>query len=181
MGQDDHSAIEFMADRFGITREEAYKLYSEEQEELGHDVPGTMPPAWRESRQAYQLSSSQKLTWFDLSTEHSLNYIDKNIGPEIYVTCGVRAVDLSHLQADERLLTTLIATRLRNLMLHDGSFADGIRFTSRHGIGTCWAFWMRRTDAVLDNELVISDDGVPIDIDDPDLLEVTQRFGIRAS
>jgi len=173
------TAIEFMAEQFDLSVEEARNLYVDEQESLGHDHPGTIPANWREGRRLYQLSSTEDPTWFDLSTTHSLAYIDRNIGSEIYKICGVKAVDLSHLLGAERKLTTLIATRLRTLRLHDGSFADGIRFTSRHGAGTCWAFWMRRTDDGLDNEIVTSDEGSDIDATDPDLLDVTQRFNIR--
>ncbi|WP_334123351.1 hypothetical protein [Glutamicibacter sp.] len=173
------TAIDFMAERFGITPAQAHSLYIEEQRELGHDGPGTFPKHWREGRRIYELSSREELVWFDLGTAHSLAYIDRNFGPEIAKTCGVKAVDLSHLLGADRKLTTLISTRLRNLWLHDGSFADGIRFTSRHGVGTCWAFWMRRTDDGLDNDLVSASDGQAIYVDDPDLLNVTRRFNIR--
>ncbi|WP_345474039.1 hypothetical protein QMQ05_06675 [Glutamicibacter ectropisis] len=168
-----------MAERFGITPAQAHSLYIEEQRELGHDGPGTFPKHWCEGRRIYELSSREELVWFDLGTAHSLAYIDRNFGPEIAKTCGVKAVDLSHLLGADRKLTTLISTRLRNLWLHDGSFADGIRFTSRHGVGTCWAFWMRRTDDGLDNDLVSASDGQAIYVDDPDLLNVTRRFSIR--
>lgn len=173
------TAIDFMAERFGITPAQAHSLYIEEQRELGHDGPGTFPKHWREGRRIYELSSREELVWFDLGTAHSLAYIDRNFGPEIAKTCGVKAVDLSHLLGADRKLTTLISTRLRNLWLHDGSFADGIRFTSRHGVGTCWAFWMRRTDDGLDNDLVSASDGQAIYVDDPDLLNVSRRFNIR--
>lgn len=76
-------------------------------------------------------------------------------------------------------LTVLAAARLRDLRLVDGGFADGIRFISRHGAGVCWAFWMRRTDDGLDNELLSSGTGVSIMADDPDLLDVSRRFGIK--
>ncbi|MCW4466513.1 RES domain-containing protein [Glutamicibacter sp. MNS18] len=175
------TAIGFMAERFGLTEDEAYNLYADEQESLGHDRPGGFPANWREGRRLYHLSSTQDLTWFDLSTTHSLQYIDKYIGPEIYRTCGVKAVDLSHLFGPDRKLTTLIASRLRNLRLEDGSFADGVSFTSRHGAGNCWAFWMRRTDDEMDHELVTSDVGSPNSTEDPDLLDVTSRFNIRVN
>lgn len=137
------------------------------------------PSAGREGRRIYELASKEDLVWFDLGTAHSLAYIDRNFGPEIAKTCDVKAVDLSHLLGADCKLTTLISTRLRNLRLADGSFSDGIRFTSRHGIGTCWAFWMRRTDDGLDNDLVFASEGLEIPADDPDLLNVSQRFNIR--
>jgi len=173
------TAIDFMAEQFGITREEAHTLYIEEQRELGHEEPGTFPKNWREGRRIYELTSKEDLVWFDLGTAHSLAYIDRNFGPEIAKTCGVKAVDLSHLLGADRKLTTLISTRLRNLRLDDGGFADGIWFTSRHGIGTCWAFWMRRTDDGLGNDLIFAGEGLEIQADDPDLLDVSQRFNIR--
>ena len=64
------TAIGFMAERFGLTEDEAYNLYADEQESLGHDRPGGFPANWREGRRPYHLSSTQDLTWFNLSTTH---------------------------------------------------------------------------------------------------------------
>lgn len=179
LDQDARTAIDFMAERFGLTFNEAHNLYAEEQKASGHDAHGKLPGNWRESRRLYHLTSSEDLVWFDLSTAHSLEYIDRNLGPEIAAVCGVNAVDLSHLVGGNRNLTTLIATRLRNLRLNDGGLADGIRFESRHGVGRCWAYWMRRTDDGHDNESVVASVAQWIQVDDPDLLDVTRRFNIR--
>lgn len=173
------SAIEFMARQFGESFEAAQERYSSEQQLLGHQAPGVLPASWRESRKIYGLRSDLELTWFNLNTEHSLTYIDKILGAEIYRTCGVPAVDASHLERDDRMLTTLIASSLRKLRLEDGGFADGIRFNSRHGIGQCWAFWMRRTDDGLVGEPVNSDGGVEFGADDSDLVKVARRFDVR--
>ncbi|MGH3654650.1 hypothetical protein [Glutamicibacter sp.] len=181
LDRNSRTAIDFMAELFNITQAEAHALHIEEQKALGHDEPGTFPRNWREGRRLYELTSKTDLLWFDLNTAHSLAYIDRNFGSEIANICGVNAVDLSHLLGADRKLTTLISTRLRNLRLHDGSFADGIRFTSRHGVGNCWAFWMRRTDDGLDNELVFASEGRKIHADDRDLLNVSERFNIRFS
>lgn len=179
MGHDDRTAITFMAEAFSISREEAFQLYADEQESQGHPAPGILPPTWRENRLLYHLSSTKELAWFDLSTAHSLTFIDHQFGSELYKTCGVRAIDLSHLQGENRRVTTLIATKLRNLRLNDGGFADGIRFNSRHGSGLCWAFWMRRTDDDLDDDLVHTDTGVAIKANDPELAAVAKRFGLQ--
>ncbi|WP_066138016.1 hypothetical protein [Glutamicibacter mysorens] len=168
-----------MAEQFGISQEEAHALYIEEQQRPGHDELGTFPRNWCEGRRLYELASKEDLVWFDLSSAHSLEYIDRNFGPEISKSCDVNAVDLFHLFGANRKLTTLISTSLRNLRLHDVSFADGIRFTSRHGVGMCWALSMRRTDDGLDSDLVVATEGQQILADDPDLLNVSQRFNIR--
>ncbi|WP_417233644.1 hypothetical protein [Arthrobacter sp.] len=168
-----------MADAFEESWEEAFARYAEEQLSLGHSAPGTLPATWRESRKIYELSSPGDLVWFDLTTDHSLAYIDRVLGAEIYRTCDVSSVDASHLIGDNRILTTLVATRLRTLRLQDGGYADGIRFASRHGIGQCWAFWMRRTDDGLDNEPVISSDGASFSARDIDFNAVAKRFDIQ--
>lgn len=122
-----------MASRFGLSFEDAFELYAQEQSILGNMIPGWLNAAWRESRKVYELRSTGELAWFDLSTEHSLTYIDHVLGAEIYRVCGIASVDDSHLRGDHRTLTTLIATRLRSTRLQNGDFADGIRFDSRHG------------------------------------------------
>lgn len=173
------SAIAFMAEAFKESWEEAFNRYADEQLFLGHSAPGTLPASWRESRKVYELNSAEDLVWFDLSTDHSLAYIDRVLGAEIYRTCHVSSIDASHLIGDNRVLTTLVATRLRSLRLQDGGYADGIRFASRHGIGQCWAFWMRRTDDGLDNEPVSNSSGVSFSVRDVDLNDVAKRFDIQ--
>lgn len=54
------------------------------------------------------------------------------------------------LTGDDRVLTTAIATTLRD----DGTLPLGIRFLSKHGhpaqgTGICWAYWMRNVDSGL--------------------------------
>lgn len=173
------SAIAFMADAFDESWEDAFARYADEQLALGHPAPGTLPATWRESRKVYELSSASELVWFDLSTDHSLAFIDRVFGEEIYRTCNVASIDASHLMGDNRVLTTLVATRLRSLRLQDGGYADGIRFSSRHGIGQCWAFWMRRIDDGLDNEPISASDGASFSAKDLDLNAVAKRFDIQ--
>jgi hypothetical protein len=173
------SAIAFMAEAFGESWEEAFARYAAEQLSLGHPAPGTLPATWRESRKAYELRSAGDLTWFDLAADHSLAYLDRVLGAEIYRTCNVASIDASHLIGDNRALTTLVATRLRSLRLRDGGHADGIRFASRHGIGQCWAFWMRRTARGVDHEPVSSGNGSSFSVRDLDFNAVAKRFDIR--
>lgn len=74
------SAITFMADAFGESWEEAFARYTDEQLSLSHSAPGTLPASWRESRKVYELHSAGDLVWFDLTTDHSLAYIDQVLG-----------------------------------------------------------------------------------------------------
>jgi len=179
LGLESRSAIQFIAERFGLGFEAARDLHAEEMSYLGHEEPGMMPASWRDGRRLYRIESTNELTWLDLNTSHSLDYIEQAMGPEIHKTCGLMDLDLSQLLGSNRLLTTLVAGRLRDLQLVDGGFADGIRFISKHGAGVCCAFWMRRTDDDLDNELLTSGTGVSITADDPDLFDVSRRFGIK--
>lgn len=73
-----------------------------------------------------------------------------------------------------RAVTTLIAGWLRDTaMLFDGTHPLGIRFVSKHGhptggSGTCWAYWMRATDAGTAEPAVVIGE-TPIEQDDADL------------
>ena len=71
-------------------------------------------------------------------------------------------------------MTTLIAHWLRGLILDDGAYPAGVRFTSKYGAGAgsgiCWAYWLRHRDAGLDHD--------PVDVLDSG--EISRRPGPRS-
>jgi hypothetical protein len=87
---------------------------------------------------------------------------------------------LAHVTGDDRAITTLIASWLRDTVtLFDGTQPLGVRFTSKHGhpagsAGRCWAYWMRAKDAGLPEPVrVLAEE--PIGENDQDL-SVAQKF-----
>lgn len=73
----------------------------------------------------------------------------------------------------------MVTTRLRAMALVNGGQANGIQFNSRHGIGLCWAYWMRSTDLGLAQEPVTSRPGRGFTLFDPDFNAVAKRFDIK--
>jgi hypothetical protein len=92
---------------------------------------------------------------------------------------------LSHLTSDDRVLTTAIATQLRNAVtLDDGSLPLGIRFVSKHGVpvgatGTSWAYWMRDVDEGLRERTVVTETR-SIEHDDAAFITAQQHCRIRS-
>ena len=92
---------------------------------------------------------------------------------------------LTHLTGDDRVLTTAIATGLRDeVTLDDGTLPLGIRFLSKHGhpaqgTGICWAYWMRYVDRGLDEPSTITH-RTGIHDDDADLVAVQTYCKIRS-
>jgi hypothetical protein len=72
---------------------------------------------------------------------------------------------------------SLIAQWIREQALDDGSYSAGAKFHSKFGGGTCWAYWMRRTDDGLGPEPVeiIAED--EIQPHDDDLEYVLNLYG----
>lgn len=75
-------------------------------------------------------------------------------------------------------MSTRIAAWIRNQVLEDGSRPLGIEFGSKHGGGRCWAYWMRRSDDGLGDDLASTDPGIPIQRDRTALAVVATRFGL---
>ncbi|RCS77839.1 hypothetical protein CIK70_12265 [Brachybacterium alimentarium] len=92
---------------------------------------------------------------------------------------------LAHLTGDDRVLTTAIATALRDeVTLDDGTLPLGIRFLSKHGhpargTGICWAYWMRYVDRGLDEPATITHQ-TGIRDDDADLIAVQAYCKIKS-
>jgi hypothetical protein len=93
----------------------------------------------------------------------------------------VADLDVAVLRGANRAATVLMAARVRGLILDDASRPHGIRFSSRHATGDCWAFWLRHVDAgsTAASEPLQPDDGSPLIADDVDLRTVADRFAIR--
>lgn len=67
---------------------------------------------------------------------------------------GEPEITLGAFTGNNRQATTTIADWIRGQVLDNGSYADGIKFHSKYGTGTCWAYWLRRLDLGLTDDLV---------------------------
>ncbi|MFF5794631.1 hypothetical protein ACFY5D_21515 [Paeniglutamicibacter sp. NPDC012692] len=122
-------------------------------------VPGRIPANWREGRLLYTLQFGAG-RWIDIAHAATLTVLNDSIGRELHDD-GVlpESLTLSEVTGGDRRSTTLLAAYLREQVLEDGTYPLGIRFPSKHGSagagqGHCYAFWMRRRDVGLDDDMV---------------------------
>ncbi|MCG2623016.1 RES domain-containing protein [Arthrobacter sp. I2-34] len=171
------SAVSFAAAQFGIPEAEAQALVEEDWTRNGNMVPGWLPASWREGRLMYRLRMDGPASWVDLTAAESVAALNRHLGPAFDEELNIPQITLGALTGENREATTLIAQWIREQVLDDGSYAAGVRFHSKFGGGTCWAWWMRRTDDGLGPELVeiIAED--EIHPRDPDLDYVLKLYG----
>lgn len=143
----------------GLPLEEMRRNVEEEWAANSSMVPGWIPANWREGRLLYTLQFGAGW-WIDIAHAATLAMLNDSIGHDLYDD-GVlpESLTLSEVTGGDRRCTTLLASYLREQVLDDGSYPLGIRFPSKHGSagashGQCYAFWMRRRDVGLDDDVV---------------------------
>lgn len=179
--QDERRALQPVADAMSIPLDELWDQVVAEWDEDGKMNASWLPRAFREGRGIYTLNFPAG-SWVDISAIETISALQDVFDGEIPSKTGVLqgALTLSHLMGEDRILTTSIATMLRNnVELDDGSLPLGIRFISKHGQPAgrsehCWAYWMRNVDAGLaEPTKVLAENS--IEGHDPDLV-VAQRY-----
>ncbi|RJT91533.1 hypothetical protein D6T64_01705 [Cryobacterium melibiosiphilum] len=129
------------------------------------DQAGTMrarwlPRVWRDGRVLYRLTYPPGW-WVDITSTRTLAALSAALDTELNDLGVSGGLTVAHVTSDDRAITTLIAGWLRDTVtLFDGTQPLGIRFISKHGhptngTGTCWAYWMRATDAGLNEPISI--------------------------
>ncbi|MHC6223170.1 RES domain-containing protein [Arthrobacter sp. MMS24-S77] len=149
--------------------------------EWGNQLPPyTLPASWRNDRMMYKITVPRDGWFVDITTFQSITALEKTLGPQL-VLLGVTGVDLSLLSGGRRDVTCEISEWVHALTLDDGSRPHGVVYPSRHGGERCWATWLRRIDDGLEpaTEPSRPDSGSQIPRNDPDLLYVLQRFGLK--
>ncbi|GLB68716.1 RES domain-containing protein [Arthrobacter mangrovi] len=177
VGDQFNSAVAFAAEQFGITKENAQKLVEEDWARNGNMMPGWLPASWRDGRLMYRLRMNTLASWVDLTAAESVAALNRFLGEAFEEQLGIAGITLGTLTGENREATTLIAQWIREQVLDDGSYPAGAKFHSKFGGGTCWAYWMRRTDDGLGPEPVdiISED--EIQPHDGDLDYVLSLYG----
>ena len=167
------------ADAMGIPLDEYWALVVADWEEAGTMRARWLPKVWRDGRAIYQLNYPPGW-WVDITSATTLAALSAQLDNELTDVGITGGLTLAHVTDDDRAITTLIARHLRDTVtLFNGTQPLGIRFTSKHGhptggTGTCWAYWMRATDAGVDEPIdIIAEE--PIDETDEDL-KTAQKF-----
>jgi hypothetical protein len=166
-------ALQKDADAMGIPLEQYWDMVVDDWDQAGTMRARWLPRAWRDGRALYRVDYPTGW-WVDIMSTHTLAALSRHLEDELADLDITGGLTVAHVTADNRAVTTLIASWLRDTAtLFDGTQPLGIRFTSKHGhptggTGTCWAYWMRATDAGLIEPVTVTDEA-PIDEDDPDL------------
>jgi hypothetical protein len=172
-------ALQKDADAMGIALDDYWAMIVADWDHAGTMRARWLPRAWRDGRAIYRLNYPTGW-WVDITSTHTLSALSAQLENELTHLGITGGLTLAHVTADNRAATTMIAAWLRNTAtLFDGTQPLGIRFTSKHGhptggTGTCWAYWMRATDAGLDEPVAVVDE-VAINEGDADL-KTAQRL-----
>lgn len=177
-------AMQKDADAMGIPLEQYWAMVVEDWDQAGTMRARWLPRAWRDGRTIYRISYPAGW-WVDIMSTSTLIALSGHLEDGL-VDLGVTGgLTVAHVTGDDRAVTTLIARWLRDTAtLFDDTQPLGIRFTSKHGhptggTGNCWAYWMRATDAGLDEPITIFDEAA-IDENDVDLTIAQEYCKIQA-
>jgi len=176
-------ALQKDADAMGIPLEQYWDMVVDDWDQAGTMRARWLPRAWRDGRALYRVDYPTG-RWVDIMSTHTLAALSRHLEDELADLDITGGLTVANVTADNRAVTTLIARWLRETAtLFDGTQPLGIRFTSKHGhptggTGTCWAYWMRATDAGLTEPVTVTDEA-PIDEDDPDLNIAQQLCKIK--
>lgn len=149
-------ALQPIADAMGQDLDALWREIVAEWDEAGAMRASWLPRAFREGRKLYTLTFPAGW-WIDITATETIAALE-DLLPHAWPTSeGLleEPLTLAHLTGDDRVLTTAIATTLRDeVTLDDGTLPLGIRFLSKHGhpaqgTGICWAYWMRNVDSGL--------------------------------
>ena len=100
----------------------------------------------------------------DITSTNTLTALSEHLDDELAGLGVIGGLTVAHVTGEDRAITATIAGWLRDTVtLFDGTQPLGVRFISKHGhpaggTGTCWAYWMRATDAGLDEPVEITDE-----------------------
>lgn len=156
-------ALQPVADFLGVLLDDLWRDVVTEWDEVGTMKASWLPRAFRDGRALYTLGFPDGW-WIDITaseTMAALNDLSRGSWPTSHGMSD-EPLTLSHITGDDRLLTTSIATVLReDVELDDGTLPLGIQFISKHGrpsagSGLCWAYWMRDVDNGLKEPTTVS-------------------------
>lgn len=150
---DGRRALQPLADYLGLPLDDLWRDIVADWDTAGNMKASWLPKQFREGRGLYGLVFPQGW-WIDIAAAETISALHELFGGRWPTASGEKdqSLTLSHLTGDDRVLTTAIASRIReNIELDDGTLPLGITFTSKHGhpsggTGRCWAYWMRDLD-----------------------------------
>ncbi len=178
-------ALQKTATFLGRDLEELWEEVVREWDDNGTMKARWLPRAFREGRQIHLIDFPTGW-WIDATSAETIAALHERFPSGWPTKHGTldEVLTLGHLAGDDRVLTTAIATRLRDeVTLFDGSLPLGIEFISKHGragggTGLCWAYWMRELDSGLPPAPTVRSSAA-IEHDDDDLVAVQELLKIK--
>lgn len=155
-------ALQKDADAMGVPLDAYWAMVVEDWDQAGTMKARWLPRVWRDGRVIYTVTYPAGW-WVDITSTNTLAVLSTQLEDELAPLGVTGGLTLSHVTGDNRKVTTLIATWLRDTVtLFDGAQPLGVRFVSKHGhpsggSGTCWAYWMRATDAGVVEPVTVTD------------------------
>ena len=140
---------------------------------------GCLPAIWRDERSLYRIRLPEHGWWVDIEHPDSIAALAHHLEAAL-TACGITQLTTAHLRGDSRRITVAVAEWVRAQVLDDGAMSLGIRFGSKHGSGSSWAYWMRRVDLGVDGEPLEEVNAATIGPTLAALTQVCGRLGIRA-
>lgn len=172
------TAVKFAAKRFGFSYEETAQRIEEDWVRNGNMVPGWLPASWRDGRLMYELEVYDDAMWVDLTSAESLAAIRRHLHDQL-AAIGQPDITMADLMGENRVLTTLIAEWVYKQTLDNGHKPAGIKFLTKYGGGTCWAYWLRRKEVELSDDPVAQLSGEEIRLEDPAFKAALEMYGIK--
>jgi hypothetical protein len=179
-------ALQPLADWLKKPLAELWEEILAEWQRTGHMHANWLPSVFRDGRAMYSLQFPEGW-WVDVTATETISALHELFADEWPTSTGPISapLTLSHLTSDDRVLTTAIATRLReDVTLDDDTLPIGTRFISKHGVplgasGVSWAYWMRNVDEGLvePTSLIAS---ASIDEHDPDFTAAQKHCKIKS-
>lgn len=174
--------IQSLAERVGESPELLWSRVLADWDQSGYGDFPWLPTSFRAGRVVYAISYPDGW-WIDMSHRATVSSLIA-LGRTWPRFNGryISALTMSNIVGDDRMLTTSIATYLRDkVQLGDASQPLGIRYISKYGSSSaeqdyCWAYWLRDEDGP--SSLPNVDDRKPITADDPDFLAAQKLCGI---
>ncbi|MHA3685387.1 hypothetical protein ACXR2T_15150 [Leucobacter sp. HY1910] len=163
-------ALQKTADDVGISLELLWNDVRDEWHLAGNMNALWLPQGWREERILHTISFPEGW-WIDVTATETLVAIRDEFAegfPDMQQEIASR-LTMSDVTGDDRLLTTTLASMLRDRVeLDDGTLPLGIRFISKHGSpsgqsGHCWAYWARKQPGAKSSDVkVVASNEIPV-------------------
>lgn len=172
--------LEKDAAALGMKREEFLEAVAEEWSIEQFMGIGAVPRQWRTDRQLYRVYCETRGWFIDVEHPNTISWLEGQTEVASRLSdYKIPALTTAVLRGENRQVTTLVGTLLRQTILDTGLPALGIQFGSKFGSGWCRAIWMPRPNTEDWGPDLIELSGEQILATDEHLARACEWFRIR--